>query len=407
MSGLPLRAPALRSSTASEAAPPFVMPSYRAKTGADHSPADTALPPIGVATSDGIVWTTAEDEITLQVQLRFLKKVPQSQGLHTHTNPLQLTVLITFDPSYPEMNHGIVCRNNPVMYVDPTGHSFLDDFATGIVGAAVYCVSAVAIVGTWGAASPVAAALVAGTAGELAAAGAIAGAVSGVMGAALNGGNVFQGAAMGAAFGAVAGGITGSISGAAGRQLAGVIMAAAAGGGAYATGGLEGLAHFGAGFAGALVGGYGMEWLLDPDYQAMANKVRNGASPDQRAMGDTVYGEAGGNYKGNYEDKLGVGWTMRTRKEAGQGSYEDIANSGQYKPRSTLKLYKGMVTKGELLDFQSSYQAAAEVLGASPKSNPIPGVTHFHDLRISNPWGPKAESVTYGSGRLQWYKNVP
>lgn len=148
--------------------------------------------------------------------------------------------------------------------------------------------------GTWGAAAPVSAALVAGTWGELAAAGAIAGAVSGAMGAALGGANVLESAAMGAAIGAVSGGITGSISGAAGRQLAGVIMAAAAGGAAYATGGLEGLAHFGVGMAGALVGAYTVNWLLDPppiEYSCKARVIQgndNLIGSDKGAFSDVA-----------------------------------------------------------------------------------------------------------------------
>ena len=170
----------------------------------------------------------------------------------------------------------------------------MDDFATGLVGAATFSIAAVAIVGTWGAAAPVSAALVAGTWGELAAAGAIAGAVSGAMGAALGGANVLESAAMGAAIGAVSGGITGSISGAAGRQLAGVIMAAAAGGAAYATGGLEGLAHFGVGMAGALVGAYTVNWLLDPppiEYSCKARVIQgndNLIGSDKGAFSDVA-----------------------------------------------------------------------------------------------------------------------
>jgi hypothetical protein len=95
---------------------------------------------------------------------------------------------------------------------------------------------------------------------------------------------------------------------------------------------------------------------------------------------------------------------MRNRHEATGKSYEQIAKA--YVPRSTLKPNKaGGFTYGEFKDFQVSYQAAAEVLNASPATNPIPGVTHFHDLRVASGHWP-GTMVQYGSGKFIWYKGV-
>ena len=139
------------------------------------------------------------------------------------------------------------CVNNPLVYTDPSGHgNFFDDIGdvfndygadilAGAVGAAVFVL-------TGGTATPCLATFYASIYGGMA-----AGATSG----ALNGGGIegiLQGAVMGGAMGALGGGL----------YWAGVPGGALAAGGAAfatATGGLEGLGHYAAGFAGAMVGG--------------------------------------------------------------------------------------------------------------------------------------------------------
>jgi hypothetical protein len=137
-------------------------------------------------------------------------------------------------------------------------------FITGVVAAATFAAVAIVEVGTWGTATPLATIILSATWGQLAAAGAIAGAVGGGLGAGLEGGNILQGAFMGAAVGGLTGGITGGFSGAAARGIVGGVFAAAGAGIAYAQGGLEGLANFGAGLVGAYVGAWAMHAIGDP-----------------------------------------------------------------------------------------------------------------------------------------------
>jgi hypothetical protein len=114
--------------------------------------------------------------------------------------------------------------------------------------------------------------------GAVMAAGAIAGAVGGGMGAALNGGNILQGVVMGAAIGTASGGFVGSFAPGLHQALAGIGLGLAGAGVAYAQGGLDGLAYYGAGVAGAIVGSYTMNWIADPkplSFQQMVKLVRN------------------------------------------------------------------------------------------------------------------------------------
>jgi hypothetical protein len=90
-------------------------------------------------------------------------------------------------------------------------------------------------------------------------AGIMGGMAAGATNAALNGtplSGILQAATMGGAFGAIGGGL----------YAAHVPVWAMIGGGAAvatATGGLEGLAHYAAGFAGALAGGYGTSYAKE------------------------------------------------------------------------------------------------------------------------------------------------
>jgi spore germination cell wall hydrolase CwlJ-like protein len=133
---------------------------------------------------------------------------------------------------------------------------------------------------------------------------------------------------------------------------------------------------------------------------AKAKEIASYYTADERAIAETIYGEAGGK---PYQDKVGVGWTMRTRKDRYPDlSYQSIANRW-YAPLHSLK----KANNGELQDWAQSLQAAGEVLNANSNANPIPGVTHFHDPSIEAPdWTKGATQVQYGSGGLLFYEGV-
>jgi len=142
---------------------------------------------------------------------------------------------------------GIICLNNPLVYVDPSGHSwksFAKSFASAFVGAVVF-------VATGG--NLAAAELSIQFIGSCMAAGAAAGATS----AALKGGYVIQGAAMGAIMGGVTGGFLGGIPG------SGPYLFAAGAGYATERGGLEGLADFAGGVMGAMAGTYSASYIQE------------------------------------------------------------------------------------------------------------------------------------------------
>ena len=309
MDGLPLRASGpYGPSAASQTAPPFVMPSYKAKTRADHSPTDTALSPIGVTTSDGIAWTTPVDEITLQVHLRSWKKDPQSEGLHTHTNPLQHTVLITFDPSYPELNHGIVCGNNPVMYVDPSGHIFGVDDAIVIVvlttaaKAAAVGAAAGATVAAVNGTNIGQGAITGGISGALISLGGVAGgALAGGINASITGGDLGQGALYGA-IGAAAGGLMNLGIGQLGIENPYVQAGVSIAGGGLVAGGITAIAggDFGQGFVNGVTGaaagyfaGMGMSALQRSPVSASPEQVAEKAFQDMEVSKSDTTSQGG------------------------------------------------------------------------------------------------------------------
>ena len=139
-------------------------------------------------------------------------------------------------------------RNNPLKYVDPSGHFFFIFIIAAFVGALVGAIVGIAI----SAALITAMGVFWGT--VLAAA--IGGFVGGLIAGAITGG--LKGALLGAAFGFIGG----AIGGAAGYGLAQIVgkvgsIAILGGIGASlsaATGGWRGLVTFGAGFAGGLLG---------------------------------------------------------------------------------------------------------------------------------------------------------
>ena len=178
------------------------------------------------------------------------------------------------------MIDGILCRNNPLVYVDPSGHSwgsFFKSFVSAFVGAVVF-------VATGGVAAFGVASLLPQFIGSCMAAGAVSGATS----AGLNGGNIIQGAVTGGIMGGATGGILGAFPG------AGPYLLAAGAGNAYARGGREGLADFGGGVMGAMAGAYSVNSVMKaweashrplyadnsgvPDVQPSSNRLRGNAT---------------------------------------------------------------------------------------------------------------------------------
>lgn len=147
-----------------------------------------------------------------------------------------------WDPQ--DLNRYTYAGNNPLIYIDPTGHfklgTFLKAVVSGIIGGAVFVLS--------GGTAPILAGIMAGMA---------AGATS----AALNGGNVGQ-ILQGAVMGGVLGGIGGGLYSAFGATGAYAMLGAGAGY-STATGGLDGLAYYAGGIAGGIAGAYGAQYAMD------------------------------------------------------------------------------------------------------------------------------------------------
>jgi len=179
-------------------------------------------------------------------------------------------------PGNPQtLNRYAHAGNNPLAFVDPTGHgffSFLEDFFAALFGAAITAL-------TWGAAGPVVA-------------GMLGGMVAGGTDAAMHGGSLIS-IVQGAFFGAIGGAIGG------GAYLAGGIwpVVAAAGGLALAggTGGVKGLESFAVGFAGSLAGGFLGDYLNKAtnsnvaqaaDYQSNVSQTRDMDKGDPAAVNE-------------------------------------------------------------------------------------------------------------------------
>jgi RHS repeat-associated protein len=140
------------------------------------------------------------------------------------------------------LNRYAYCLNNPLVYVDSTGHfsasTFFKAVISGVVGGAVFVLSG-------GTAAPLLAGIYAGMA-----AGATSGALSG---GGLEG--VVKGALIGGALGAVCGGVYSAFG-----QTGAYVMLAAGAGVATATGGLDGLAYYAGGVLGGVAGYTGAEY---------------------------------------------------------------------------------------------------------------------------------------------------
>jgi len=295
-------------------------------------------------------------------------------------------------PENPQsLNRYSYCLNNPLIYTDPSGE---DPLLVAIIVGAILGAFMGAVEANMAGTSILKGAAIGGLIG--AASGAAGGWVGGAVTDFLTP-SVYASASAANIVGVMAGGFTaGAISGGANAAINGgnPWKAALYGGlmGAAITGVIQGAVELNN------MGGYGSLNIRCPNCSqgssldmmvagpvpkssalAEAKRIADKATPDQRIMGYTIYGEAGG---GTYEDKLGVGWTMRNRYDAGSGySYKDIADSW-FAPQSALR----KINPGELASWRQSFQAAGEVLSATPGSNPIPGVTHFHDKSITFPW---------------------
>ncbi len=150
--------------------------------------------------------------------------------------------------------------NNPLKYVDPSGHSFWGWFkklAGAFIGALVAVAITVATLGALGVAGATIGQLLANaTLGQLVLAGAVGGAAGGLIGGAITGG--FAGAIKGAIFGFATGGLMGGInhgmSQAIGQGATFAVMGALGLGLSVKREGWQGIFTFAASFLGALAG---------------------------------------------------------------------------------------------------------------------------------------------------------
>jgi RHS repeat-associated protein len=201
------------------------------------------------------------------------QELDASTGLYDYGARMYDPVLgrfITADSIVPSfsnpqsLNRYSYCLNNPLIYVDPTGHfslkNFIHSFVSGFVGGVVAAICPPA----WG---PMAAFVLGGMS-----AGATAGALSG-------GGldAIVQGTVMGGVMGLTAGGL----------YMAGVpgwALVAGGAAGSYATGGPDGLLYFGAGFTGGMAGYYCASMYNPAGKPNFGSK--NAALPDELPTGD-------------------------------------------------------------------------------------------------------------------------
>jgi RHS repeat-associated protein len=206
------------------------------------------------------------------------------------------------------------CVNNPVVYVDPSGNSFLGSFFSGLLAGIAF-----------------AAVMIVCPECGIVAAGMMAGAVGGASSAAFSGAGltaITQGAMMGAALGGV-------MAGLAQVGVPTAVLIGAGAGAAYATGGPQGLLEFGAGLAGGLLGGAATAAYLNPGtspaYTA-ANQTGNGYPQQSTSdiatnpgLRQRTWFEA---FKDNMAQSLNGLWSEA--KKTFSGIYGDVAISAIY-----------------------------------------------------------------------------
>jgi RHS repeat-associated protein len=163
----------------------------------------------------------------------------------------ELARFISPDPIVPSpgdpqsLNRYSYVRNNPVKYIDPTGHSFwsaIGNFFKNLFRRPQIFFATLAVGLVTGGAAYLAT-------GSFLIAGAIGGAFAGLTGAGMSGGNLWQGMLIGMVGGAVGGGVYGAVGG----GLEGVLAGAFAGG--FVAGGLGTAFNGGNFFQNAMVGG--------------------------------------------------------------------------------------------------------------------------------------------------------
>lgn len=210
-------------------------------------------------------------------------------------------------------------RNNPLKYVDPSGHSFGSWFKKlfgAFIGALLAVVSGFAL-------APLVGAYWAGV---------IAGTVGGLISGAITGG--LKGALLGGLFGALSGAVFGGLNigleklGIADQWARAGILAGVGAGLSAATGGWQGLVIFGAGLAGAAAG-YGIGKPIGARVQAWKAMRDNGltyrpgrAHFDYSQGGDGGSAQLAGNGAGG-NDLLGLAPDVATDAffNAGSGNY--------------------------------------------------------------------------------------
>ncbi|MCP5463484.1 MAG: hypothetical protein H7A33_00485 [Deltaproteobacteria bacterium] len=174
---------------------------------------------------------------------------------------IQPDTVIPSAKDYQSFNRYSYVRNNPLKYVDPTGHfwGFFKKILGAFLGALIGVLVTMAVLSGFGIGfAGLGAMLAQATFGQAMLAGAAGGLVGGAVGGGISAG------LKGALYGALIGGVTGALSGgvgkwmqtlSAGAKLAFSAVSISAGAGlSYAKGGWKGIVIFGAGLAGGMLG---------------------------------------------------------------------------------------------------------------------------------------------------------
>ncbi|MBU0505251.1 hypothetical protein KJ708_04585, partial [bacterium] len=172
---------------------------------------------------------------------------------------IQADTVLPSATDYQSYNRYAYVRNNPLKYIDPSGHSFWGWFkkiAGAFIGAAVGAVASMATLGALGipTVGGIATMLANASVAQLVCAGVVGGLVGGAIGGGISSG------IKGMAFGAILGIVGGALLGGLGKGIAqlgamGTVLALGASAGlSYATGGWEGVLLFGVGLLGAYAG---------------------------------------------------------------------------------------------------------------------------------------------------------